>query len=196
LEWYTRIKLSLEGNYEAINKLVPRKASIIDIGCGYGYLTYILGFVSPERRILGIDYDTDKIELAGNCISKTGNIDFVPADATEYAFGNADIFILSDMLHYLPEVKQDALLEKCMTKLNAGGKIIIRDADRDLEKRHRGTRYTEFFSTRSGFNKAEQNRLFFFSGTKISNIASRNGFRLIKTDNTRLTSNILYVLEK
>lgn len=196
LEWYTRIKLSLEGNYKLINSLIPRKATIVDIGCGYGYLSYILDFVSSERKILGIDYDADKIELANHCISKNDRVDFVAADATVFPLGNADIFILSDMLHYLPDNQQELLLERCMAKLNANGKIIVRDADRDLEKRHRGTRYTEYFSTHSGFNKADQNKLFFFSGKKIKDIAARNGFQTSIIDNTKFTSNVLFVLNK
>jgi 2-polyprenyl-3-methyl-5-hydroxy-6-metoxy-1,4-benzoquinol methylase len=196
LEWYTRIKLSLEGNYETINSLVPRDAVVVDIGCGYGYLSYILGFVAPQRKILGIDYDEDKIELATHCVSKTGNIDFVACDAVEYPIENADIFILSDVLHYLPSEKQDLLLHKCFEKLNPNGKIIIRDADRDLEKRHRRTRYTEFFSTRYGFNKSENYNLYFFSGTKIRQTASKFGFRITETGNSRITSNTMFVLEK
>ena len=196
LEWYTRIKLSLEGNYELINSIIPRQATITDIGCGYGYLSYMLGFVAPQRKILGVDYDQDKIELAQNCISKTGNINFMSADATEYTPVPSDIFILSDVLHYLPDEQQDRLIEKCMSALNPDGKIIIRDANTDLKKRHRGTRYTEFFSTRSGFNKAAGNRLYFFSGTKIRNLAKTHGFNIEVVDNTKLTSNILYVLTK
>jgi 1-acyl-sn-glycerol-3-phosphate acyltransferase len=196
LEWYTRIKLSLEGNYKLINSNIPRDACIVDIGCGYGYLSYMLSFVSEKRIILGIDYDADKVEIANNCISKNDRVNFVTADAAEYAFKNADVFILSDVLHYLPEEMQDVLLEKCIGHLNPNGKIIIRDADRDLEKRHRGTRYTEFFSTRSGFNKADQNRLYFFSGRKIRDIATRHGFQTEVIDNSRLTSNMLFVLRK
>jgi len=99
-------------------------------------------------------------------------------------------------LHYLPEHKQDKLIEKCMVKMNHGGRIIIRDADRDMKRRHRGTRYTEFFSTRSGFNKAENNKLYFFPGSKISRIAQNNGFETEVFDNNRYTSNMMYVLQK
>jgi O-methyltransferase involved in polyketide biosynthesis len=99
-------------------------------------------------------------------------------------------------LHYLPDENQDLLLERCMRNLKANGKIIIRDADRDLEKRHLGTRYTEFFSTRSGFNKANRNRLFFFSGTKIKALAAKQGFQTEVIDKTRLTSNMMFILTK
>jgi 2-polyprenyl-3-methyl-5-hydroxy-6-metoxy-1,4-benzoquinol methylase len=196
LEWYTRIKLRLENNYAIYDKYIPRRAKIVDIGCGYGFLVYMLSFVSRDRRITGIDYDPEKIELADHCISKHDGVTFVSADASTYPFENSDVFILNDMLHYMPEDKQKELLLRCAAHLNKGGMIMIRDADKDLAKRHLGTRYTEFFSTRSGFNKAKDNRLYFFSGQKIREIADDQGLQLEIVDNTKLTSNILYVLRK
>jgi 1-acyl-sn-glycerol-3-phosphate acyltransferase len=196
LEWYTRIKLSLEDNYSLFDRHIPRNASIADIGCGYGFLSYMLSFVSDKRKILGIDHDADKIEMANHCISNHGGVKFVTADATLYPFDNTDVFILSDVLHYLPVQKQEDLLLVCLDKLNPGGRIIIRDADKDLEKRHLGTRYTEFFSTRSGFNKTSQKKLFFFSGNMIRQFATRHNLALEVVDNTRLTSNIFYLLKK
>ncbi len=196
LEWYTRIKLRLENNYSIYDKYIPRNAKIVDIGCGYGYLAYMLSFISRERQILGIDYDSEKIELASHCISKHDQVTFVAADATSYDFDRSDVYVLNDMLHYLPENKQKELLIRCISGLNDGGMIMIRDADKDLGNRHFGTRYTEFFSTRSGFNKAKDNRLWFFSGNRIREIAREYELQLEIVDNTKLTSNILYVLRK
>jgi SAM-dependent methyltransferase len=196
LEWYTRIKLRLENNYTIYNKYIPRSAKIVDIGCGYGYLAYLLSFISRDRQILGIDYDPGKIELANHCISKNDQLTFLAADASSYPFETSDVFILNDVLHYMPEDKQKELLKRCISSLNEGGMIMIRDADKDLEKRHLGTRYTEFFSTRSGFNKAKDNRLYFFSGNKIREIAKEHQLQLEILDSTKLTSNILYVLRK
>jgi len=100
----------------------------------------MLSFVSEKRRLLGIDYDADKISLAGHCISKNDRIQFIHADVTEYPLVHADIYILSDVLHYLTNEQQEKLLLKCIENLNPGGKIIIRDADSDLLTRHRRTR--------------------------------------------------------
>jgi 1-acyl-sn-glycerol-3-phosphate acyltransferase len=194
LEWYTRVKLSLENNYTLINRYIPRDASIVDIGCGYGMMTYMLAFVSEKRNILGIDYDNDKIELANNCISKNNRISFVTADAITYPYDLSDVFILSDILHYLPEEKQEQLLVTCIQHLKPLGVILIRDADKDLKRRHVGTRYTEFFSTRSGFNKAIHKNLFFFSGKKIIDVANKHDIQVEIIDNTRLTSNVFYIL--
>ena len=194
LEWYTRIKLTLEHDYEIINKYVPHEARIVDIGCGYGMISYMLSFISEKRSILGVDYDNDKIMLASNCISKNERTTFVAADAVTYNYPNADVFILSDVLHYIPEEKREELLTNCINHLNPGGLIMIRDADKDLKKRHWGTRYTEFFSTRSGFNKSLDRKLFFFSGQQIHELAGRNSMKVDVIDETRLTSNLLYIL--
>jgi uncharacterized protein len=194
LEWYTRVKLSLESNYEWFHNRIPRDATIVDVGCGYGMMAYMLNFTSDQRNILGIDYDNDKIELANNCLSKNDRIRFVTADAVNYDYTPADVFLLSDVLHYLPEEKQEKLLMRCLECLKPGGQIIIRDADSDLQKRHLGTRATEFFSTHFGFNKAINKRLYFFSGKKISEIADRHDMMLETIDPSKLTSNLLYVL--
>jgi 1-acyl-sn-glycerol-3-phosphate acyltransferase len=196
LEWYTRIKLALERDYEIIHKNVPREADIVDIGCGYGFISYMLNFTSDKRKILGIDYDNDKIELANNCISKNDRINFVSADAVTYNYPQADVFLLSDVLHYIPEEKQEQLLTSCINHLNRDGIIIIRDADKDLQKRHLGTRYTEFFSTRFGYNKSLNKKLFFFSGKRITDLAARNKMSVEVTDNKKLTSNLLYILKR
>jgi uncharacterized protein len=196
LEWYVRVKLRLEGNYKVINDYIPRTASVVDIGCGYGYLSYMLGFVSPLRSITGIDYDTDKIALANHCISKNDKVHFVAADAVEYPYQPADVFILSDVLHYIPYESQEKLLETCISLLNPGGKIIIRDADRDLKKRHKRTKYTEFYSTRFGFNKSRNKELYFFPADSIYMIGRRNNMHVQSVDNSWLTSNVLFVLQK
>jgi uncharacterized protein len=196
LEWYLRIKLRLEDNYNLINSRIPSEAYIVDIGCGYGYLAYMLSFVSEKRRLLGLDYDTNKISIAGHCISKNDRIQFIHANVTEYPLGHADIYILSDVLHYLTNEQQEKLLAKCIENLNPGGKIIIRDADSDLLTRHRRTRFTEFFSTRSGFNKTGEQSLFFFSSKKIQDIAERYKMTTEVFENSKFTSNKLFILAR
>jgi len=103
--------------------------------------------------------------------------------------------LINDVLHYLPETEQTKLLEKCISNLNQGGKIIIRPSDRDLEKRQKGTELTEFFSTKSGFNKT-QNRLSFLSRKTIEALAAKHAMSLEIIDKTTHTSNLVYLLQK
>jgi 1-acyl-sn-glycerol-3-phosphate acyltransferase len=195
LEWYLRVKLRLENNYNLINNIVPRNAVITDIGCGYGFLATMLVLVSDERKVLGIDYDEDKITTAKYCTEDLGNLEFIHDNALTATLPKSDVVILSDVLHYLTKEKQLILLGKSFSALNEDGIVIVRDADADLKKRTFGTRLTEFFSTRFGFNKTE-GELDFTSGKQIIDIAKKNGLRTEKIDDTKYTSNITYILRK
>lgn len=195
LEWYLRIKYRLDGAYESFHHWVPRQATIVDVGCGFGLLSYSLALSSNGRNILGIDYDEDKIEIAKECPVIPSNLKFECHDVVNYVFAPADIFIISDMLHYLLKEEQKVLLDKVVANLNQGGKIIIRDGDSDKRKKHKGTKLTETYSTRSGFNKTK-NPLNFISGKMIEDFAAENQLKLTILDNAKFTSNVIFILEK
>ena len=113
-----------------------------------------------------------------------------------YAFGKHDAFIISDVLHYLQPEEQEQLLLRCWEQLEQEGVIIVRDGDADLGKRHEGTRLTEFFSTRVlGFNKT-RNNLSFFSATRLRQIVAKMGGCLEQIDNTKYTSNVIFVIKR
>jgi uncharacterized protein len=196
LEWYLRIKIRLEDNYAPFHKLVPRKATVLDLGCGYGFLSYMLQFLSDERTITGVDYDEEKIETAQHGYLRSERLNFYCADVTEFHMQKYDVIIVSDVLHYLETEEQERLLSRCFAALNAGGKLIIRDGNRDLRERHKGTRATEFFSVRLlKFNKS-RNELNFISGTDLTIRAKEHGLTVEILDESRYTSNVMFVISK
>jgi 1-acyl-sn-glycerol-3-phosphate acyltransferase len=194
VEWYMRVKVKMEDNYRLFESLLPKKGTITDVGCGYGFLPYMLSFMSEDRVVIGTDYDEEKIAVAANCFSRTKNISFFAADATQCELPKSDAFVMSDILHYLPAVEQEKLIVKCIKSLNPGGMILIRDADSSMSKRHWGTRYTEFISTNVGFNKTK-NKLEFVPSTFIIDVVKKQGLNIQKIDNTKLTSNVIYVIK-
>lgn len=202
LEWYARIKTRLDGNYKLFDTLIPREAKIIDLGCGYGFMDYMLYFLSEKRQIIGVDYDEAKIKVAQNAPAAeyitNEQIRFDVADITSFEFEAADIFVLSDVLHYLPYNEQDNILEKCIANLAPGGKIIIRDADSEHEK-HKGTRLTEWQSTKLiGFNKTNtlDKQLFFTSKKRLESFFTTRNFDFEVIDKTLFNSNLLYIASK
>lgn len=195
LEWYTKIKLKLEDNYHVFNNLIPRKCTITDLGCGYGYLDYLLNLVSEERKITAVDYDEQKITIAANCAIKNDSVKFIAANITEYEVEESDVIILKDVLHYLPSKLQDQVIENCINKLSINGMLIIRDGDIELRKGHKNTKITEFFSTNFGFNKAEY-KLEFISESKIREIATNHKLTFEEIGEAKHTSNKLFVLRK
>jgi 2-polyprenyl-3-methyl-5-hydroxy-6-metoxy-1,4-benzoquinol methylase len=179
LEWYIRVKLNLEKNYELIHTLIPKEGRILDIGCGYGFMDYALYFASPRRIITGIDYDEEKIQVANNCFSKDENVNFIMTDARNFSYENYDAIIMSDVLHYLDSDSQKRLIEKCCESLNPEGVLLIRDANADLKQRHFYTRLTEFFSTKLiGFNKTSGNGLSFFSEQLVKKYRNGKSYEL------------------
>lgn len=195
LEWYVRVKLALEDYYITLHKLIPDNARIVDLGCGYGYMTYGLAFSRSGRSIIGIDYDAEKIEVAKNCAVKPQNISFDHGDVVTYDYGPADVFVVSDVMHYLTTDEQGRLLDNMADHITTAGMIFIREGDTSQKERHKGTELTEFFSTRTGFNKTK-NALNFISRNMVQEFAEKKNFDLQIIDNTKLTSNTLFVLKK
>jgi predicted exporter/2-polyprenyl-3-methyl-5-hydroxy-6-metoxy-1,4-benzoquinol methylase len=197
LEWYTRIKTGIEKNYKVFDDLIPAKGKIVDIGCGYGYLPYMLSLTSPGREISGIDYDEEKIEVAKNGVLKTPGLNFFCSDVLEYKYEKTDIFIINDVLHYLKEESQVILVKKCLDNLNENGMLIIRDGNSEQETKHKGTRLTEFFSTKLiGFNKVTIDKLCFTSKEKILSMVEGHPVSVEILDNTQFTSNIIFIIRK
>jgi 2-polyprenyl-3-methyl-5-hydroxy-6-metoxy-1,4-benzoquinol methylase len=195
LEWYLRIKIRLEKNYQLFHDLLPKKGRILDIGCGYGFMSYMLHFSAPARDIIGYDYDEEKIAVANHCFSRDTSIHFVTKDVTGIQISAADAIIISDTLHYLQPDQQEILIRKCMRALRAGGTMIIRDGDRDLKKKHERTKWTEFFSTRFfAFNKTSGHPLQFLSGSSIREMAANHQMDCRSINDSAITSNRLFII--
>ncbi len=198
LEWYMRVKLHLENNYDIYNQLMPRAGEILDLGCGYGFISYMLMFTSEGRQITGVDYDKAKIEIAQNCFSRNNRIRFATANISEFEITPKDGYILSDVLHYLTYENQITLLKKCFLNLKPGGCVLIREANAELADRHKNSIITEFLSTHIGFNKTynSDKRLYFTSAEQVQSIARESGLSMEIIDHKKVTSNNLYIIRK
>ncbi|OSZ78380.1 hypothetical protein CAP35_08995 [Chitinophagaceae bacterium IBVUCB1] len=195
-EWYCRIKTKLENYYEPFHALLPRQGLYYDLGCGYGFMTYMLHWAAPDRKFVGVDYDGEKIETAQGNFLKDDNINFVQGDVTKQDLQPCDGIIISDVLHYLLPHQQEVLLEQCFKALNNNGTLIIRDGVAELQDRIKGTKLTELFSTKLfKFNKT-QNDLHYISKSFIEDFAKKHDLHLQIVDNAKLTANLIFVLRK
>lgn len=196
LEHYTKIKLKFEKCYAPIISLIGNDSTILDLGCGYGYVSMLLSELKPGTKITGVDYDADKIEVARHCFIGN-NVDFVCHNVVGYDLPQADTYIISDMLHYISREEQETLIKNIIEKMPENGKIIIRDANSEDKKHHKLTRLSEWFSTSwlLGFNKTNEN-LFFFSVNDIERIISPYNLNLRVVKSEDETSNVLYCVER
>ncbi len=197
LEWYMRIKTKLEENYSLFDKLVPQKGNVLDIGCGYGFMSMMLHFRSAERNILAIDYDEEKTATAQKCYSRGASLQFISGNALDFPMMHYDAILICDMLHYLSPADQQSLIRKSLNHLTLTGKLIIREGNADIQDRHKGTLLSEFFSTTVfGFNKTSEQGLSFLSGETIRSIAEELGYSCEVIDSSKHTSNTVFVLQK
>ncbi len=195
LEWYLKVKFQLEKQYQTFHELVPESGKIIDLGCGYGFISFSLALASEKREILGIDYDESKIDVAQNIPTRCANLQFEQGDVTQFNAQDCDLILISDVLHYLTPEEQMQTLENCYHSLSDNGQLLIRDGDSNLTKRQKGTWLTEFFSTNIGFNKT-RNKLNFISSDLIIEFAKKNNLQFQEIDQTKMTSNKIYRLTK
>jgi 2-polyprenyl-6-hydroxyphenyl methylase/3-demethylubiquinone-9 3-methyltransferase len=106
-----------------IEQLLPKKGTIVDLGCGEGIFTNFIGLSSPERKVIGIEIDAKRFSLADKGIK---NITFQLADITKTSIPEADAIILFHVLHHLNSYKdQELLLKKCIRQLKPNGKLLI-----------------------------------------------------------------------
>lgn len=196
LEWYCRVKMKMENNYKLYDSILPKSGKILDIGCGYGFMSYMLAMRSENREILAIDYDSEKIEVAQNGFEKPDNLVFESGDVRTFEAPVSDAIIFSDVLHYLKPEEQKMVLEKSLIALKQGGILVIREGNEDEKEKHKNTRITEYFSTRLvGFNKTT-NSLSFISAKELKHWLGTLGYTLDMINQEKSTSNSLFVVKK
>jgi len=198
LEWYMKIKIRAEDHYRLFHEALPEEGLITDMGCGYGFMTYMLHLMAPGRQMIAYDYDHDKIDTAMNCALANKSIHFSCADVTTLDPELSDAFILADVLHYFPWIEQENVIRRCAGQLKKDGVIIIREADADMRKKHIGTRISELLSTNIGFNKTwgKKHKLYFSSKGKYLELITALKLDVQIIDDTKMTSNLVYILKK
>ncbi len=126
LEFYTRIKLRKDGYYKTLHDILPQQGKITILGGGYGFISYMLHFLSADRNILSLDSDEMKTDVGNNCYSKSGNINFVKADVLNYTFELSDAFVVNDVLDTYSPPERIGLLERLLGNVNANGLVVIK----------------------------------------------------------------------
>ena len=109
--------------YRELEKVVPKKGKILDLGCGDGIFINYLAITGPKRKLMGIEINKDRLKVANKGLENTR---FVVGDLLKESFPKVDAITMIHLLHHLPSRKsQEELIKKVSKNMRTGGKLII-----------------------------------------------------------------------
>ena len=175
VEQFVRWKMKLDPVFLALDSVVPRRAQVLDLGCGYGMATHWLATFTDTRTFWGVDYDEDKIRVAQRSAPAHPRIDFTQGDLLTCDYPPGDAVLLLDVLHYWTAEKQQLILNKARQALRPGGRLVLRDGARAETVAHRKVHRWEKFATRLGMNRTKEG-LHFQTQAELEAMLQRAGF--------------------
>jgi len=110
--------------------LLTDEGRILDVGCGFGLFAAYFGQTHPRRRIVGVDPNARRIELARRVAGRLGmhQHSFVVGDVRDAALdGTFDAAYVLDVMHHLPPDDQRRVLERLRSLLAPGGMLVVKD---------------------------------------------------------------------
>lgn len=151
---YVAFKLLMDSVYGgAALELDNSSLPLIDIGCGMSLLAHYLHACDRLPDYHGFDHDGRKIE-AGQAAAERGGL--VPKVRLHGGDAGADRSIrgnvtLLDILHYMPQHKQQEVLRQAVRQVAEGGVLVLRNVIAEPNWRFRATVVEEFFLRSSGW---------------------------------------------
>jgi 2-polyprenyl-3-methyl-5-hydroxy-6-metoxy-1,4-benzoquinol methylase len=129
---YARIRfLILRQTFlQEIGQYLPRQGRVLDLGCGFGLFSLYFALDAPERRMVGVDLNRDRIEAANECAKKlgVGNVDYTAQNALDWqGHGQFDAIFMLDLIHHLPKEEVEPFLLRVAELLAAGGTLLLKD---------------------------------------------------------------------
>ncbi len=118
---------------EEIEQYMPRKGTILDLGCGFGLFSHYFALCSRSRRMLSMDLNARRIGLANKAAERLDTArqtDFRAMNVLDYPFDRpVDGIVMLDLVHHLPKGKADGILLHCHRILADGGVLLIKDVE-------------------------------------------------------------------
>jgi SAM-dependent methyltransferase len=129
-----------------IRDLNPR--IMLDVGCGEGYLLAYVRAIAPQIELVGLDYDKKRLDVArralgGKHLGGKQCVQLIEGDVRSAALPPADVVTCLDVLHYLPDEGQDAILGRLAKILRPGGTLLVRDGESGNGLRSLATLWSE-----------------------------------------------------
>lgn len=123
------------GKYvQKLLKLLPRKASVLDVGCGAGIPIDDL-IIKAGHEVVGIDISPKMVELAKrNCPEGSYLVgDMLDLKKGEYL---VDAVVSFYAIFHIPRDKHEQMLKVLVSLVKPGGYLLLTMGERDFEGEH------------------------------------------------------------
>jgi ubiquinone/menaquinone biosynthesis C-methylase UbiE len=111
---------------------LPSDASILDIGCGKGFLLYDFKKMIPECQVTGLDVSGYAIENSMDSVRPF--LEIASAESLSYADNSFDLVISVNSIHNLPLDRLTVSLKE-IERVSRGNSFITVDAWRNEQER-------------------------------------------------------------
>lgn len=159
-----------------VDRYVPRHGFIVDLGCGHGLFANLLAEAAPNRRVLGIDIDERKIEVARTTIQGREAVRFEVGDIIHEAPPKCDAVTIIDVLYLLPPSDQEAVLRKAAGALVENAPLVMKAQERAASPRYVLTYAQELVTTALGVTRGGARRFHFLAREEAVAMFERAGF--------------------
>jgi 2-polyprenyl-3-methyl-5-hydroxy-6-metoxy-1,4-benzoquinol methylase len=159
-----------------VERFVPRKGFVVDLGCGHGLFACLMREASEQRRILGIDLDERKIDVARGAVRDSQWLRFEVGDIIEDQPPRCDAVTIVDVLYLLPFEDQERVLKNAAAALGEGKPLIVKAQERRTDPRYAITYAQEMITVGLGFTRGGRERFYFPSREEALAMFERAGF--------------------
>ena len=193
--WYALVKYRTDPCYRAIVQRIGGDSFTVDLGTGLGMLPVLLGELGEQRRVLGIEWDPERMRCGQHAARGLSDEVMVKGDLHTSPIPACDVITLIDVLHYYEADKQEALLKRCREALKPGGRLLLREGDGGRPGGAHWTRFVEKWATRLGWNQGPAVR--FRPISELRGTLVKLGFHVTEGElaNRYFPGNVLLVAE-
>ena len=118
---------------DEIGQYLPSRGRVLDLGCGFGLFSLYYASVHSALTVEGFDLNPRRIAMARTAAARLGlaNVRYEVGDVLAYRGGaRFDAAYMLDIVHHIPPEAVRPLLEQVAKTLPAGGRLLVKDVDR------------------------------------------------------------------
>ncbi len=180
-----------------IEQYVPRQGFVVDLGCGDGLFANLLVEASDQRRVLGLDRDVRRIEVARCTVAGRERLRFEVGDVVAVPPPRCDAVTIVDVLPLLEAEDQERVLRNAASALSEGAPLIVRSQEARLDPRYAVIYAQETIAASLRLTRGQRTPLHFPTREGALAMFVRAGFRVDAMEMPdRPYTDVLYLARK